>query len=70
MCIRDRFLIANYDYLNVASSHALNIHDFIFEYAVSLIPRSYWNNRFQNLAQDLGSSPAPVSYTHLRRYPP
>ncbi len=52
------FLIANYDYLNVASSHALNIHDFIFEYAVSLIPRSYWNNRFQNLAQDLGSSPA------------
>ena len=52
------FLIANYDYLNVESSHALNIHDFIFEYAVSLIPRSYWNNRFQNLAQDLGSSPA------------
>ena len=47
------FLIANYDYLNVESSHALNIHDFIFEYAVSLIPRSYWNNRFQNLAQDL-----------------
>ncbi|MFR2693877.1 MAG: helix-turn-helix domain-containing protein [Enterocloster bolteae] len=52
------FLIANYDYLNVASSHALNIHDFIFECAASLIPRSYWNNRFQNLAQDLGSSPA------------
>lgn len=52
------FLIANYDYLNVESSRALNIHDFIFEYAVSLIPRSYWNNRFQNLAQDLGSSPA------------
>ena len=50
------FLIANYDYLNVVSSHALNIHDFIFEY-ISLIP-DYWNKRFQSLAQDLGSSPA------------
>ena len=52
------FLISNYDYLNTESSHALNIHDFIFEYAVSQIPRNYWDNRFQNLSRNLDKYPS------------
>lgn len=52
------FLITNYDYLNSDERLALRIQDYIFEYAVSRIPRDYWDNRFRGLSMRLRETPA------------
>lgn len=52
------FLVANYDYLNAEAQPALSIHNFVFEYALNQIPRSYWDHHFQGLVKQLSGSPA------------
>lgn len=51
------FLVTNYDYLNADGLPTLNIHDFVFEYALSQIPHSYWSKRFQGLSRKFSLYP-------------